>query len=350
MNEYEDKKNADRRLALLVLTSEPPGPLGPCPSAETLAALVEGRLAPEEAKTWRAHLADCETCYGQWLQLDRQWQQNLLLNRKTTLLRLVSKPRFLTTMGSVLAAAASVALILNLPFTQRGPINLPAPQEKTMEHQAAAPAADIAAPQAEPAPPAPLEQPLMAPEPLARPVEPAKMAMRQQAKSEAGHRADGQGANIAGKAAPQAATTARERDQREIKEKAADLAAARQDVETGHRQERQQEVKTLPAAPPAPAQMAASSPQPEQERIPVTAEDWYSHIRQGCQGTPRADFFTAVAAQGEALLRGPGPLSSQDRQRIKSILAELGGKRPVADRCAALLELLGPTTQRPRQE
>ena len=319
MSEHENKRAADRRLALLALASEQSDPSGPCPSAETLAVLAEGRLSQEEAGACLAHMADCEDCYALWLRLDQEWQQRQHTSKKIALLRLVRRPRFLTTVGSLLAAAASVVLMLNLPITQVDRVNLPQMREKTMPELVMPPAADIAPPQAKSIPAEQQDQPLPASKHLARLTEQAEIETSRQETY-------AQDANTARRAAPLAVV--RERERMETKEKAvAPPAGAGQAVEKGRRQE------------------VAASLQPEQERVPVVAEEWYARIRQGCQDEPKADFFSAIAAQGHRLLREPAALSGQERQRIERIVAELGRKQPAGGRCAALLELLVPTNQ-----
>ncbi|MDR2548696.1 MAG: hypothetical protein LBD10_00570 [Desulfobulbus sp.] len=362
MSEHEDKRAADRRLALLALAGEQPGPAGPCLEAETLAALVEGRLTHEESQACLAHIAGCEACYALWLQVDREWRQQRPVDRKTALLRLVRRPRVLTTVGSLLAAAASVALMLTLPTTQVDRIGLPQLQEKTMsepvmEEAAAPPAADLAAPQPQSSPAEQPARPIPAPKPLARPPEPAKAEAPPRVKAEAARREiKADDAGNADRATPPAANVARERDGRALQEKKEKMAASpaeQADVGSGvaaeRQDERRQEVAALSAAPRTPAQAAAAPPQTEQEGMPATADAWYARIRRGCQETPRPEFFSAIAAQGEHLLRKPATLSSRDRQRIEAIVAELGKKRPTGGRCPVLLELIESRDRQPQQ-
>jgi len=322
MNEHENKRAVDRRLALLALASEQPASPGPCPEAETLAALVEGRLAQAESVGCRAHMADCEACYGLWLRLDQEWQQHQPASRKIGLLRLIRRPRVLTTVGSLLAAA-SVVLMLNLPVTQVDRISPPQVRKTTTEPvMPAPPAAAFAPPQAKPVPAELQDQPFPAPEHLTRPVEQAK-ADRQEIRV--------QDANTARKAVPPPAMI-REWERKEIKEKAvAEPTDVGQAVEEERGEGRRRE--------------AAALLQPQQERMSVVAEEWYGHIRQGCQGEPQANFFSAIAAEGYRLLREPATLPDQDRQRIERIVAELGKKQPAGERCSALLEILEPKNQ-----
>ncbi|WP_310600767.1 hypothetical protein [Desulfobulbus sp.] len=363
MSEHENKRAEDRRLALLALAGEQPRPAGPCLEAETLAALVEGRLAQEEAQACLAHIAGCDACYALWLQLDREWRQHRPASRKTALLRLVRRPRVLTTVGSLLAAAASVALMLTLPSTQVDRINLPQLQEKTMskpamEEAAVPPAADIAAPQTQPLPAEQPARPLPAPKPSAPTAEPAKAAAPPpQVMAEAARREiKADDAGNAGRLVPPAANGPRERDRRGMqgtKEKTAVLPAEQADTErevaAGRQDAHRQEVAALSAASRAPARATAPPPQTEREEMPATAEAWYARIRRGCQESLRPEFFSAIAAQGEHLLQKPAALSSRDRQRIEAIVAELGRKQPAGGRCPVLLELIESRDRQPQQ-
>ena len=345
----KDAGEAERRLALLALAGERPAPASPCPEAETLAALVEGRLTAPETDACLAHLAACESCYALWLQLDREWRdQRPDRQRKGVLLRLTGRPRALPVAGSLLAAAASIALVLTLT-TQADRARLPHPAEQSGSEQAMpapshTPAEDRAAPQAEPPP---KQQDYLAPaqEQPRPPAKPADTVAR--AKAKTGAVAETQDGEELRKAAPPAAVEAKKREGKEEATDAAPLAEAESKATDAARQ--QQQAAPLPAPPRTPAQPAAAPPQAMREKAPVTAEAWYERIRQGCRAVPQADFFTAIAAQGKRLLQESPALSGQDRQRIERLVAELGQDRSAAGQCAALLKLLQSAEQGPRR-
>ncbi len=141
---FDKTRAARRRLALLVLSGDQPAPATPCPEPTELAALVEGRLEPAREETCLAHLAGCDRCCALWLQLDRHRQEQAATGRRGRLLRLIGRPRTLTVAGSLLAAAASVALVLTLTL-QADRTTLTRQPEQSVEKQSrATPAADSA--------------------------------------------------------------------------------------------------------------------------------------------------------------------------------------------------------------
>ena len=141
---FDKTRAARRRLALLALSGDQPAPATPCPEPTELAALVEGRLEPAREETCLAHLAGCDRCCALWLQLDRHRQEQAATGRRGRLLRLIGRPRTLTVAGSLLAAAASVALVLTLTL-QADRTTLTRQPEQSVEKQSrATPAADSA--------------------------------------------------------------------------------------------------------------------------------------------------------------------------------------------------------------
>ncbi|MEN8190822.1 MAG: hypothetical protein ABFS19_13330 [Thermodesulfobacteriota bacterium] len=100
---------SDKRLGLLALSTQDDPPKGVCPDGETLAALVEGSIVGEKRAELLEHVSACESCYRQWLELHQ------LLNSEKKPARILRFPRRnLTRIGSALAAAASIALFLNI--------------------------------------------------------------------------------------------------------------------------------------------------------------------------------------------------------------------------------------------
>ena len=144
ITELEKKRTAERRLALLVLTGEQPQASGSCLDLEELAALVEGKLAPEQVEPCLDHLAGCEHCYALWRQLDREWQEQAGKSGRNTLRRLIRRPRFLATAGSLLAAAASIAVFLNITTQADRHTLMRLPEQPVQEQVLPAPAAESA--------------------------------------------------------------------------------------------------------------------------------------------------------------------------------------------------------------
>jgi cell division septation protein DedD len=106
----DKKKRAEKAAALLTLAKLAGEPPGPCPSDEELAAMVDGRTGRDEQARFREHLSRCSKCYDAWLLLTRLKEHEA---RRGRIFRLKRLSRF-SFVGSALAAAASVAIYLNI--------------------------------------------------------------------------------------------------------------------------------------------------------------------------------------------------------------------------------------------
>jgi hypothetical protein len=74
MTSASDKSKAHRRQlnnlrVQLALAAQKPAPVGPCPTDEALAALIDARLDETARADLLAHVDACETCYQTWLSL-----------------------------------------------------------------------------------------------------------------------------------------------------------------------------------------------------------------------------------------------------------------------------------------
>ncbi|NLB07924.1 MAG: hypothetical protein GX835_13325 [Desulfobulbaceae bacterium] len=305
---FDKTRAARRRLALLALSGDQPAPATPCPEPTELAALVEGRLEPAREETCLAHLAGCDRCCALWLQLDRHRQEQAATGRRGRLLRLVGRPRALTVAGSLLAAAASLALVLTLTL-QADRTTLTRLPEKTAEVQSrATPGTDSAVP--------------------AESGENPVAAGSTQPRSRAAKRED---AVVHNKIAPaEPASPAAE---------AQPAATGGQDLERSG-----QKAASLPGtaadeqAPPPSGQFQLG----RRAKAPLTVSGWQDRIRAGCTGQPDAAFFAGIRDQGRTLLAAPAGLNAPERHRIERILALLAQPQPADDHCRAMLDLLGP--------
>ena len=299
---------ARRRLALLVLSGDQPAPATPCPEPAELAALVEGRLEPAREETCLAHLAGCDNCCALWLRLDRHRQEQANSGRRGRLLRLVGRPRALTVAGSLLAAAASVALVLTLTL-QADRTTLTRLPEKTAEVQSrATPGTDSAVP-AESG-----ENPV-----AAGSTQPRSRAAKREEAVVHNKIATAEPASPAAEAQP-AATGGQ--DLERSGQKAASLPGAAADEQ----------------APPPSGQFQPA----RRAKAPLTVSGWQDRIRAGCTGQADAAFFAGVRDQGRTLLTNPAGLNEPERHRIERILALLARPQPANDHCRAMLDLLGP--------
>ena len=319
--DFDKTRAARRRLALLVLSSDQPAPATPCPEPTELAALVEGRLEPARVEVCLAHLAGCDQCAALWLRLDRHRQEQANSGRRGRLLRLVGRPRALKVAGSLLAAAASLALVLTLTL-QADRTTLTRRPEKTAEVQSRATSGtDSAVP-----PPAASEQQGYGRERLETASPHA--AGSTQPRSRAAKRED---AVVHNKIAPaEPASPAAE---------AQPAATGGQDLERSG-----QKAASLPVAaadeqaPPPSGQFQPA----RRAKAPLTVSGWQDRIRAGCTGQADAAFFAGVRDQGRTLLADPAGLNEQERHRIERILALLARPQPANDHCRAMLDLLGP--------
>ena len=305
---FDKTRAARRRLALLALSGDQPAPATPCPEPTELAALVEGRLEPAREETCLAHLAGCDNCCALWLQLDRHRQEQAATGRRGRLLRLVGRPRALKVAGSLLAAAASLALVLTLTL-QADRTTLTRLPEKTAEVQSrATPGTDSAVP-AESG-----ENPV-----AAGSTQPRSRAAKREEAVVHNKIATAEPASPAAEAQP-AATGGQ--DLERSGQKAASLPGTAADEQ----------------APPPSGQFQLG----RRAKAPLTVSGWQDRIRAGCTGQPDAAFFAGIRDQGRTLLADPTGLSEQERRMMERILALLTQPQPTDDHCRAMLDLLGP--------
>ncbi|MCI0400070.1 MAG: hypothetical protein L0Z68_02035, partial [Gammaproteobacteria bacterium] len=69
MNHKASPETKDRALALFALAATDTGQATSCPSEETLAQFIDGRLTGQPRETMLAHLNRCRACYHHWLEV-----------------------------------------------------------------------------------------------------------------------------------------------------------------------------------------------------------------------------------------------------------------------------------------
>ena len=331
---FDKTRAARRRLALLALSGDQPAPATPCPEPTELAALVEGRLEPAREETCLAHLAGCDRCCALWLQLDRHRQEQAATGRRGRLLRLIGRPRTLTVAGSLLAAAASVALVLTLTLQADRTTLTRLPEQSVEKQSRATPAADSAVlaksgenPVAAVPPPATSEQKTFARKRLetASP----QMAGSAQSQSRAAKGEDGAVRDRVATTEPASPAV-----------EAQPAASNGQDLESN---EQGRSASSLPNTTGEPAAPPSGRLQPARRaKANLTFSGWQDRIRAGCKGQPDPTFFAGVRDQGRTLLAAPDGLNEQERRLIEGVLALLAEPQPANHRCRALLDLVGP--------
>jgi hypothetical protein len=337
-NDLDQKREAQRRLALLALTSEHAQPIGTCLKAEELACLVEGRLDADQTEACLAHLAGCEHCYRLWRQLDHDRQQHTGHREKRgRLMQLLHRPRYLATAGSLLAAAASIALFLSITMQTDRQTLMRSSTEPLHELKQTPPAGESSMNRALPAAPSPAPVP-----------QPMEEGTKEKSRSQNLRSAEQEALpplpqsslpaqfTVSGETAPAAAG------------RTAPLVDDKEATDTSMAKKQALADRSTPVAPPQSARQAdATTPSLAKQRTgagQISLDEWHQTIRTGCQGQPDADFFARLEQQGQHLLtKNAFPvLSAEERIQTEKILSLLVDQRrqPAALRCQALLQLL----------
>ncbi|MEN8198759.1 MAG: hypothetical protein ABFR63_01670 [Thermodesulfobacteriota bacterium] len=115
------QQQADRRTALLALNADERRIEDDCLTDDGLACLVEHQCPAEEQKQYLSHLASCENCYRRWLELSKLAQAETTQKEQKNVHKLI-QPKQLAWAGSLLAAAASVVLFLNITGEMAPPV------------------------------------------------------------------------------------------------------------------------------------------------------------------------------------------------------------------------------------
>ena len=125
------KKLEDRSVGLLALAADKKQSESGrgCLSNQDLAALVDGEAIAGERENCFKHLADCDLCYQQWVEISAFTGLNAGKKSKTIIQQLF-QPKVLTWAGSALAVAASVVVFFNV----RGDVDLPYLQQDMQQN------------------------------------------------------------------------------------------------------------------------------------------------------------------------------------------------------------------------
>ena len=110
VEELNKKQAADRRTALLGLAAGRDAERqGDCLTSQEMSELLEDKCPTGQRQRFLSHLASCDSCYREWLEL-----QQLLQEKTSGVKPLLFRRKVLAVTGSLLAAAASVVIYLNV--------------------------------------------------------------------------------------------------------------------------------------------------------------------------------------------------------------------------------------------
>lgn len=346
-----DTREARRRLSLLALANQHQKATGTCLGPEALAALVEGRITAEQRAVALAHLADCESCYDQWLRLDRFWREQADQGQpEKRRLPLLIRPRHWAAVGSLLAAAASIAVFFSITErvdqqTMMSQLH-EKPRQEIQERATPAPAALpdslTTSKQAQPAPSREkassvqdLRQPA-APPPQAKQDEPRKNKTQPERK----HAPQDQ--NATGTTVPmeQQRPSATAEAERHSPYQDRDSAVGSSATTSREEQMAGGSANSFSASTREQVQKHPAAALPVKPSAPSPLQEWHAQIRQGCTMAPSKEFLDAVAKQGRALLDRTTKLPRAEQQHIQKVLAQLERPLPAERQCQAILVLL----------
>lgn len=333
IEEFEQYKAHQRRLALLALLADQPKATTACLEDEQLASLVEGALPQEEVDQYMVHLAQCDRCSGLWVQLDQEWQRQEKIEQRNKRRKLQKKPRPFTVAGSLLAAAASVAVFVTITTRVDRKISLPLTTPPARQQELAI------------VPPAPSEEKGVAQESV-----PAAAPPQEQELAAATDSTD------TPTAAPQVVADAAVNEE-QVEAKSKESAAQSSTIEqapvlasAAAELAKKEEAPPLMAAAPEPmARMAKPAAAPPQPAVggaaPLSFAAWKEQLRSDCTQPPSAEQLAALAVQGRQILAAEA-LDAEGKQRVTTLLEALERQEEIELRCKAILEFLGPATPR----
>lgn len=123
VHSIKNKQQADRATALLGLYAVEERSATACLTDEELACLVDRRCTAEAQEQAFRHFASCESCYRQWLELSESIaEETKTQSPATNTIHPLFQPKQLAWAGSLLAAAASVVLFVNISGNRDKPM------------------------------------------------------------------------------------------------------------------------------------------------------------------------------------------------------------------------------------
>jgi len=327
-NEKNDReRRVEKATVLLTLAADSGKASGPCLSDEEMAALVEGHGSRRQVSELWAHLSACQRCYDEWLLLKKSLAAEKVRVRSLRFAAL-KKLRYI---GTALAAAASIAVYLNVVRMEESP-----PRPETARQM-------ILPPQ---------EKPAVLPSPSL-----SAKAEKKGAVQEREALPEPRSSRAPLPAVPPPAGVAAVQDRQKVEP----LVVPPQDspqVDEGHHQ-------SLGASPKRMVEKAAEKPLGETARLPAEAgggvyfgsgqgqdlDGWMEELRQGCLSGGKGDvFWENLAARGRQLQALLG--NSENKQKFNelqillALLQGIHGAETEAVQCRRILEALGQRKSR----
>jgi hypothetical protein len=120
------KKQSERWTALLGLAADQPEYAGVCLTSEEMAELLDDKCSLERKERYLRHVAACNDCYREWLTL-HDTLDAIPDNKREPRGFQILKPGKMVFFGTLLAAAASVVVFLNInyKFTEKDSPSVP---------------------------------------------------------------------------------------------------------------------------------------------------------------------------------------------------------------------------------
>jgi hypothetical protein len=112
LHKIDQKKQKEYRIALLGLSADQAPSAGVCLTPAEMAELVENTCQSDKNEQFLQHLSVCENCYQEWLTL----KEILTKEPETISKSRIFKLKNIAIVGSFLAAAASIAVFLNINY------------------------------------------------------------------------------------------------------------------------------------------------------------------------------------------------------------------------------------------
>ncbi|MBL0380021.1 MAG: hypothetical protein JKP90_10220 [Desulfofustis sp. PB-SRB1] len=87
-----EKRRVDEQLARLALASGSSESAKTCPDIDTLSTLIEDPGRCRDRDTILAHLAGCEACYQQWVDLSKAYAKETVHTKRRTIIKMIVRP------------------------------------------------------------------------------------------------------------------------------------------------------------------------------------------------------------------------------------------------------------------